>query len=134
MAKNVNYGEYAFLAGILIAFIVGVLANFVPAVLMPILVAVLFLLGIVVGLVNIQEKETNSFLIATIALLVAASSWNTLLTSTVTLLATSLGLSGEAGLGVAAMIVGFTSAIIAFVSPAAFIVALKLVYKLAQPE
>jgi hypothetical protein len=126
-AKTMNYGEYAFLGGLVIAVILGVLSNFVPAELMPILVAVLFILGIVVGLLNISDKEVNSFLVAAIALLLAATSWNVSLGATLQLL-------GEAGVMVAKMVVGFTNALIAFISPAAFIVAIKAIYKLAQPD
>lgn len=126
VGKSVNYGEYAFLGGLLIALIVGVLSSFVPANLMPLLMAVLFVLGIAVGLMNISEKEVNSFLLATVALLLAATSWNVSLVQTLSLL-------GDIGTTLAAMVAGFTNALIAFIAPAAFIVAILSVYKLAQP-
>lgn len=125
--KKINYGEYAFLGGIILSVILGVLASFVPTGLLPILFGLLFILGIVVGLVNISEKEVNSFLMATIALLIAATSWNSMLGVT-------LGLFGDFGSAMTGMVTGFTSMLVAFVSPAAFIVALKAVYKLAQPD
>jgi hypothetical protein len=103
-----------------------VLSTFVPANLMPVLMAVLFLFGIVVGLMNVSEKEVNSFLLATVALLLAATSWNVSLVQ-------ALGLLGDVGTTLAAMVTGFTTALIAFISPAAFIVAILAVYKLAQP-
>jgi hypothetical protein len=125
--KQMNYGQIAFLGGLAIAVIVGLLASFVPAGIMPILMAVLFVLGLAVGLLNISEKEVNSFLLATVALLLAATSWNVSLVQ-------SLGLLGELGTTLAAMVAGFTSALIAFISPAAFIVAILAVYKMAQPD
>ncbi len=123
----VNYGEYAFLGGVLLAFVIGVMSSLIPASLMPLLIAVMFILGIVVGVANIQDKEVNTFLIATIALLLATTSWNTLLAAT-------LGLFGVLGNNLAVLIAGFTGTLVAFISPAAFIVALKAVYNLAKPD
>lgn len=126
MAKTVNYGEYAFLAGVLLAFVIGVMASLIPAQILPLLFAIMFILGVVVGIVNIQEKEVNTFLLATVALLLATTSWNGLLTLT-------LGLFGTMGNTLAVLIGGFTGTLVAFISPAAFIVALKAIYKLAKP-
>lgn len=126
-SKNVNYGEYAFLGGVLIALVIGVLASWVPAEIMPVLIALMFILGVVVGIVNIQEKEANTFLLAAVALLLATTSWNTLLTAT-------LQLFGVLGNTIAALITGFTGTLVAFISPAAFIVALKAIWKLASPD
>ncbi len=125
--KQMNYGQIAFLGGLAIAIIVGVLSSFVPAGLMPLLMAVLFVLGLAVGLLNISDKEVNSFLLATVALLLAATSWNVSLVQ-------ALGLLGDLGATLATMVAGFTSALIAFISPAAFIVAILAVYKMAQPD
>ncbi|MDD5339959.1 MAG: hypothetical protein PHV13_01780 [Candidatus ainarchaeum sp.] len=126
-SKTVNYGEYAFLGGVILALVISVMSPFVPVVIMPLLIALLFILGVVVGVANIQEKEVNGFLIASIALLLATTSWNTLLAAT-------LGLFGTAGNTLAALIASFTGTLVAFISPAAFIVALKAVYKLAKPD
>lgn len=125
--KSINYGEYAFLGGILLAFIIGVLSSVVPSTMVPVVMALLFVLGTIVGLVNIREKEANSFLIATIAILVAATSWNALLGGTLALL-------GTAGTTLADLVIGFVQALVVFISPAAFIVALKAVYNLAKPD
>lgn len=125
--KQMNYGQIAFLGGLVIAVIVGLLSSLVPASVMPILMAVLFVLGLAVGLLNISDKEVNSFLLATVALLLAATAWNVSLVQ-------SLSLLGELGLTLAGMVAGFTSALIAFISPAAFIVAILAVYKMAQPD
>lgn len=126
-AKTVNYGEYAFLAGVLIALVIGVMSSIVPPDMMPVLIALMFILGVVVGIVNIQEKEVNSFLLAAVALLLATTSWNALLAAT-------LGIFGTFGATIAALIAGFTGTLVAFISPAAFIVALKAVWKLASPD
>jgi xanthosine utilization system XapX-like protein len=125
--KTVNYAEYAFLAGVIVAFVIGVLTSWIPAAIMAPLMAIMFILGIVVGVANIQEKESNSFLIAAIALLTAVAAWNMLLQTT-------LGLLGPLGNNLTVLITGFTGTLVLFISPAAFIVALKSVYNLASPE
>ena len=126
--KGINYGEYAFIGGLIIAVIVGLLSGFVPAGLMPILMALLFVFGLAVGLLNIQEKEVNSFLLATVALLVATTALNTSLLK-------ALEVVGESGSTLVANLVnGFTGAIMVFIAPAAFVVAIKSIYKLAQAD
>jgi hypothetical protein len=124
--KDMNFGQIAFLGGMAIAIIVGLLSSFIPAGIIPILMAVLFVLGIAVGLLNISEKEVGPFLLATVALLLAASAWNGSLVQT-------LSMMGGVGTTIALMVAGFTGALIAFISPAAFIVAILAVYKMAQP-
>jgi len=69
------FGHWAFVAGILLAIIAGFSE-------IPYLVPVLFALGLVVGILNVEEKESTSFLVAVTALLVIglaglqASSWS----------------------------------------------------------
>ncbi len=125
--KSMKYGEYAFLIGILLALIVGILSSYLPAGTLPVMLGILFILGVIVGLVNISDKEVNSFLIAAIALLLSVSSWNMLF-------ATTLAFLGSFGATIATWVAGFTGAFVAFISPAAFIVAIKAVYNLAKSE
>ncbi len=123
--KNMkHYGEYAFLAGVVLALLLGILSSTMPASTTPIIIMVLAVLGIIVGLVNITAKETQTFLIATIALLMAATAWTPLITV--------LALFGDMGTTVAMWIGGFVTHLVAFISPAAFIVALKTIYLLAK--
>ncbi len=124
--KSVNYGDYVFIGGLAVAILVGLLASFIPAGTMPVLVALLLVLGIIVGLMNIKEKEVNTFLIATIALLLVPVSWNVALEQ-------AFGLLGDIGTTITVLVAGITSALVALISPAAFIVAVKSIYKLAQP-
>lgn len=125
--KSMKYGEMAFLAGILLAFVIGVLSSFLPSGILPVLLAVLFIMGIIVGIVNISEKEVSGFLIATVALLLSVTSWNMLF-------ATTLAFLGSFGIMIAAWVSGFTGALVAFISPAAFIVAIKAIYGLAKND
>ncbi len=124
MKGNVNYGQYAFLGGIVIALLVGLASNMLGGAL-PIVLGVLGLLGLVVGLLNVSDKEVTPFLVATIALLAVPSALQPIMM----LLAT-----GEMGVAMAGMMNGFLGAIAIFVSPAAFVVALKSIYSLAQPD
>ncbi len=120
-----KYGEWAFLLGVLLAVVIGLFSSQLGSDMIGYVYAVLVLLGLVVGLLNIREKEINSFLIATIALIAVASSWQP-----VTAILTTV--MGSLGGALVAWIQGFFGALVAFVSPAAFVVALKAVYNLAS--
>lgn len=121
-----KYGEWAFLAGIVLALIIGLFASLLDSSVQLILMALLVLLGLVVGFLNIREKEVVTFLVATIALLAVAYSWTPILA----LLVAYLGTTGTAVINA---INGFMGALVAFISPAAFVVALKAIYNLANP-
>ncbi|MEK6978755.1 MAG: hypothetical protein AABW86_00900 [Candidatus Micrarchaeota archaeon] len=114
-----EYGEYAFLAGLVIAVLVGVFATFVQPWL-GLLMALLALLGLIVGLLNITDKEINSFLLAALVLIASAAA-----------LGNAFTLFGAAVQGA---ISGFAGALTAFVAPAAVIVAIKSVYSLASKK
>ena len=106
-------GEWAFLAGVIIALLLGLFKGEVTGTFATVLVV----LGIIVGILNIAEKETTPYLVATIALLVA----------------------GSAGLGALpfANIVNLSAMlqnIVLFVAPAAVIVALKTIVTLGKKK
>ena len=101
-------GHWAFIVGILIAIIAGL----VPAWQTPTITWVLVILGLIVGLLNITAKETVEFLVASIALLVIGSA------------------GAIPALGT--IILSVLANIVAFVAPAALVVALLSIYKLAQ--
>ncbi len=111
MAKEKSpVGEYAFFAGVILAIIIGLfqLANW--------WMLVLAVLGLIVGFINITEKETTAFLVAAVALLIAGTA--------------NLGSIPPEALGNA--ITGVLDAVGAFVAPAAIIVGLKAVWGLAK--
>lgn len=92
-------GHWSFVGGLVLA----VLAAFVQV---PYLALILFILGLVVGFLNIKEKESASFLISVIALLVI----------------------GVAGLQLGQLtpaISGILNNFIAFISAAGLVVAIK---------
>ncbi|MEM4166065.1 MAG: hypothetical protein QW153_03760 [Candidatus Bilamarchaeaceae archaeon] len=124
-----KYGEWAFLLGVVLALIVGLFSTELSFAAVYIL-GVLALLGLIVGFMNIPEKETVSFLVATIALLSVLNSWAPL-AQMITSIATQVGMS-EIGLTIVTKLANVLSALAAFVAPAALVVSLKLVYDLAS--
>ena len=118
MAKQVkslnSLGSMSFLFGAVIAVLVGVIN---PGAANTSLTSLLILLGIVVGFLNITTKETNSFLMATVSLVIVAA-------------------LGGAVLGQVAFVgiylEGVLTSILTFVIPATIIVAIKSIYSLAE--
>jgi len=122
MASQQQIGSYAFLIGVAVAIIAGVLygagqtgmlgqaAGWIPL--------ILVVLGIVVGFLNIKDKETDKFLIASLALLAVP--------------ATGLWLNQIPMVGV--YLLGIVGNVAVFVAPAALIVALKAIYALASEQ
>ena len=110
-AKIVNKaGNWLFLLGVLIAIILGIVfpANGSIA-------ALLAVIGIIVGLLNITAAEVKEFLIASVALIIASG---------------SMKLLPLIGAAVGSVLDYF----IALVAPAAVIVAIIAVWKLAKTK
>lgn len=124
-----KYGEWAFLFGVVLALIVGLFSTQLGWAAVYI-IGLLALLGLVVGFMNIPEKETVSFLVATIALLSVLGSWAPL-ANLITGIAAQVGIV-NAGAVVVEKLAGIMSALAAFVGPAALVVSLKLIYDLAS--
>jgi hypothetical protein len=106
-------GEWAFLAGVIIALLAGIA--------MPgdaTAITALVVLGVIVGLLNISEKETTSFLVAAIALIVVGTAGFAAIDTIVT--------------GLGTMINNIVANIAVFVAPAAIIVALKAVWSMGK--
>lgn len=106
-------GEWSFIAGVVIAVLAGLLAGQVEA---GLLAVSLVILGLIVGLLNISEKETTSFLIAAVTLVI-------------------VGAAGLEKLPAVGVFIGpVLTNIATFVAPAAIIVALKAVWDLAKKK
>ena len=101
-------GHWAFLGGLVLAILAGFTA-------VPYLAILLFVLGLIVGFLNIKEKESTRFLVAVITLLLVgvASLEFGKLTPVITSVLTSF---------------------IAFVSAAGLVVAIKQVWATGQPN
>jgi len=103
--------HYSFFIGLIIAIIAGLFRNYVGP---EVLITTLVVLGTVVGLFNLTTKETTSFLMAAIALMLAGI--------------VNLGLIPGVGLYLRSIL----SNIVVFVVPGAIIVGLKTIWKLAS--
>ena len=109
MAKHL--GEYAFLVGVLIAVVAGIWPDAIAQT--PLILAVL---GLIVGFLNVEPKEIHSFLLASVALLLAGSAN----LSTITLWNLGSNLTS---------ILGYVSL---FVAPATVVIALRVIWVLAR--
>lgn len=116
MMKVQRIGELAFIGFVIIAILAGLTTYANPETSYGIVMAVMVILGVLVGLINISEKETIPFLVASIALLSAG-----------TANFDSLGTLGK----VMSNILDFVGA---FVSPAAVIVGLKAIYSIGAKK
>ena len=113
--ENQQIGSWAFIAGVVLAVVSGLVASVAVqygAYIGPVLV----ILGLVVGWMNITDKEISLFLLATIALMAGAGS------------------NINAIPVVGAYVSSVLTYIVGFVAPAALVVALKAVYTLAKDE
>ena len=115
---NEKIGYWVFIVGVVLALIVGIFADMLGAMGMTgitmYIPVVLVLLGLIVGILNIGDKEINNFLIAVIAIAVVAGAN----LSTIPLFGVYLQ-----------SIVGYVAI---FIAPAALIVALKSIYNLGS--
>ena len=118
MNKN-TIGSYAFIVGVVLAIVLGVASSVLGAEVKPILTSILIILGIVVGFMNITEKEVKDFLLTVAVLIVAVG----------------IG-GGSSGLAdvmyIGKYLAGIFAQLLAFVVPAAIVVCLKTIHKLAQ--
>lgn len=103
----VTVGRWALIAGLILA----VLSGFAEIEYLPV---ILFVLGLIVGFLNVTEKESTPFLVAVIALLLAG---------------VAIGQLAALVPVVASIVNNFT----AFVAAAGLVVALKQVIAVAKP-
>lgn len=111
-------GPWAYIIGVAIALLAGFA--------MPenaMVALALGALGLIVGLLNITDKEVQLFLVASIAFIVGASSLGAVLAGLFT--AVPLGFSGTA-------LVAALQYMVAFTAPAAAVVGLLALYRLSK--
>ncbi|MBS3158554.1 hypothetical protein J4206_04670 [Candidatus Woesearchaeota archaeon] len=106
-----NLGHLAFIAGVIVAIIAGISSSILEE---HVVTLVLVVLGLVVGFMNITSEEYTGFLVAAIALMVAGVAD-----------VLSIPYVGE-------ILNNVLRNIAKFVAPAALVVALKAVKKLAE--
>lgn len=109
-----NLGGIVFIVGLILAAIIGIIsANNVP----QWAVIIMAILGLLVGFLNVQDKETMLFLVASIAFLMSFGSLSDVITTL---------LAGWKAVG------AFFQLMTVFVAPAAAVVAVRAVYGLAK--
>ncbi len=112
---NDQMGGYAFLAGIVLALLAGIFGSMLSVEMQGWFLLALIVLGLVVGFLNVSDKEVNSFLIAAIALMAVG------------------GTSGLTLIPMAGVVLdSIVGSLAVFVAPAALVVALKSVYSLGK--
>ncbi len=127
--KGRMIGGWAFMVGLLISVIAGLLVGLeaigvslgITVQTTGLLMGIMALIGLIVGVVNVSDKEAISFLIGAIAIVVASGSMSAL---------------ANLGYGVfpaiALFIGNLMNMVSYFVAPAAIIVALKVIYASAR--
>jgi uncharacterized membrane protein len=110
MAKNSKnmIGSWAFLAGVILAVILGALG-----LAEGVWLSALVVIGLIVGFLNISDKETMPFLLSGAVLIIASSLGSTVLRDI-------------------AYVGGILAALLAIFVPATVIVAIKNVFSLAK--
>ena len=109
-------GEWAFIIGVLIAIAIGLFAGNLGQNLQGWLVLLLVVLGLIVGLLNVSEKETTPFLVAAAALLITGTAGSSLAIIPV----------------IGSYLQDIVMNIAVFVTPATIVVALKAIQSLAK--
>lgn len=104
-------GEYAFLAGVVLALVASLFAG-ESMYTRPVLV----LLGVVVGLLNVDMKEVHNFLVAAIALLVSGTA----------------GFRAITWMNLGPVLASVLEHVSYFVAPAAVLLALRVVWNIAK--
>ncbi len=106
-------GGWAFILGVLVAIIAGLAAGMV-VMYAGYITLLLVVLGLIIGFLNIGDKEVQAFLVAAIALM-------------------AVGTANLSAIPYIGMVLSYiVQNIAAFVAPAALVVALKAVYNIAR--
>jgi uncharacterized membrane protein YccC len=114
-------GGWAFILGVVIAIIAGLVSTFAFSALASgaaYVLLVLVVLGLIVGFLNVKDKEVVNFLIAAIALMAVGTA--------------NLGTIDKAIPLLGTLVQTIVQYIAAFVAPAALVVALEEVYSIAK--
>jgi len=111
--KKNSIGAWAFLIGVLLAVIIGLFSSFLNANTQNIILRVLVVIGIAIGLLNVTNKETSKFLLASLALVIVS-------------------FMGQSVLAIITQIGAILNALLVLFVPATIIVALKSVFEISK--
>jgi len=118
-SKENLVGAYAFLVGVILAVVIGLFQS-VLSFIGNLLFAFLVILGFVVGLLNVADKDSNTFLLASVVLVIVSSLGNN----------TLLFISNISP--ILSYLSNVLSALLVLFVPATVIVALKTVFAIAS--
>lgn len=122
MAKgSIQYGVWAFTIGMILALFAGLASQWLSVTVNGYIIAALVLLGIAVGFLNVSKEETGSFLMSSVAIMIALFTAGRALEAMVE----TLGFVGT-------ILLNLLSYINMFVFPATIVVAIKSIYALAK--
>ena len=110
-------GPWAFVIGIIAAIVLGLFPKALGG--MNITIAVLGILGIIVGIANVTDKELDRYVLANIGFLIAAATFESLLR------ALQLG-------DVSLALVSITQNIVLFIAPGLAVVCLREIFEVAR--
>jgi len=115
-------GAWAYIIGMIIAVALGVFST-LPG--MTWLLTILIVMGLIVGFLNVNEKETSAYLLAAVSLVIVTSFGG--------------GVIGTIGDGTSLVwlgnaLQGVLNAMTVFIVPATIVVALKAIYALAKDD
>jgi hypothetical protein len=108
-------GVWAFIVGVVIAL----LASFIPS-MQSVITAALVVIGLIVGFLNVTDKETTPFLMASVSMMIALFTAGQAMQAM-----TSLGMVGT-------YLTNLMGSINIFIFPATIVVAMKAIYALAK--
>ncbi len=108
--KKAEIGHWSFLIGIVLAILAGLMGTLYQET----IAMTLIVLGVIIGVLNISEKEVTDFLVASIALLLTGAA----------------GLEELPAIGI--LIGPIVTNIATLVAPAVVIVSLKAIYELGK--
>lgn len=117
MVSLKEIGPWAYIVGVVIALIAGFFAKGTSA--ETTIALIIGLLGVIVGLLNVTDKEVQLFLVASVALVVAGGFLSQLF------LQMDLGMVTEG-------LAGALSYLVTFTAPAAAVIAIIALYKLSR--
>ena len=109
MAKNNAIGAWAFLIGVILAVILGALELTSQGV----VAAIIVILGLIVGLLNIVDKEIKDFMLAGAVLVIVSA-------------------LGKAVLSEIAIVSNITDALVMLFVPAVIVVSIKAIFSAAK--
>lgn len=114
-------GAWAFLIGVILALVIGLFSTRLGTSANSTILIILIVAGIIIGLFNISDKESQGFLFAALALIIVSFMGQG-----------AISVLGSVGYGVGDALKGILNALLILFVPTTIIVALKLVFDIAR--